>query len=95
MPTNQIQVQILFKYYARNMRTIDFFLNTCVFPTAQMRFPQRLMASAWDPEICQQQLLFSNDVFFPMRGFASQLASTNQSIITSEPCPPKSRLAGK
>ena len=45
--TNDAQFDILFKHFQKNYRTIDFWLNNCVYPSELDLYPQRLMANSW------------------------------------------------
>ena len=46
--SNTILVSLLVRYFAFNTLTINFWLNSCVFPLETMQFPERLEATAWD-----------------------------------------------
>ena len=46
--SNTVLVASLFKYFHKNMKTVNFWLNNCVFPVETMQFPFRLEATAWD-----------------------------------------------
>lgn len=46
--TNEVQVARLMKLYSRNMKTIDYYLNQCVYPKQTMIFPAKLAASPYD-----------------------------------------------
>jgi len=45
---NGTQFTLLVRSYKYNMRTINFWLNYCVFPRETKQFPSRIMANAWD-----------------------------------------------
>ena len=45
--SNVYQMGILWEYFGKNPRTIDFWLNTCVFPSELQQYPHRLTATAW------------------------------------------------
>ena len=45
--TNDAQFDILFKYYQNNYRTINFWLNNCVYPAELDLYPERLVANSW------------------------------------------------
>ena len=46
--SNSLLVANLLKYFHKNMKTVNFWLNICVFPVETMQFPFRLEATAWD-----------------------------------------------
>ncbi len=46
-PTNPYQFKILVEYFRSNMLTINFWLNTCVFPEEMQHHPWRLTANSW------------------------------------------------
>jgi len=45
--SNAPQQQYLLEYFSRNRRTINFWLNNCVFPVEMQQYPQRLSSNAW------------------------------------------------
>mmetsp|Transcript_15222 Transcript_15222/g.22444 ORF Transcript_15222/g.22444 Transcript_15222/m.22444 type:complete len:250 (-) Transcript_15222:19-768(-) len=45
--TNCKHFEILLTYFKKNPRTIDFWLNNCVFPGELDQYPQRLVANSW------------------------------------------------
>ena len=46
--SNSVLAATLFKYFQKNIKTINFWLNNCVFPVETAQFPYRLEATAWD-----------------------------------------------
>ncbi|KAJ3312282.1 hypothetical protein HDU76_002913 [Blyttiomyces sp. JEL0837] len=46
--SNHLQFELLFKTFHLCTSTIDFWLDTCVFPIDTQQYPFRLSASAWD-----------------------------------------------
>ena len=46
--TNTILMSLLNWYFSKNRKTINFWLNHCVFPIETKQFPYRLEATAWD-----------------------------------------------
>ena len=46
--SNTIMIELLFKFFSKNMKTINFWLNNCVFHVETTQFPYRLEATAWD-----------------------------------------------
>jgi hypothetical protein len=44
-PSNGMQRELLFKYYARNMAAIEFWLSFCVLPVETQQYSQRMCAS--------------------------------------------------
>ena len=46
-PSNAAQAVVLAQCYRFNMHTIDFWLNSCVFPLETVQFPHCIMATAW------------------------------------------------
>ena len=45
--SNAQQQQCLLRYFSRNRRTINFWLNNCVFPVEMQQYPQRISSNAW------------------------------------------------
>jgi hypothetical protein len=45
--TNNVQLVILFEYFHRNPFTIEYWLNSCVFPIEVDQYPQRMVSNAW------------------------------------------------
>ena len=45
--TNCAKVDILFEYFHKNPATIDFWLNSYIFPREVDQYPQRLVANSW------------------------------------------------
>jgi hypothetical protein len=45
---NKGQFDALKKYCFRNMETVNFWLNHCVFPNEMQHFPERMTASSWN-----------------------------------------------
>jgi len=45
--SNELQLNLLHKYYRFNMETINFWLNHCVFPIETKQYPQKLVGNAW------------------------------------------------
>ena len=45
--TNEVQLDLLHDVFRYNMATINFWLNTCVFPTETLQFPHSLIANAF------------------------------------------------
>lgn len=45
--SNAVQQKNMWKYYHRNMRAVNFFLNTCLFPQETEVKDKRLTSSAW------------------------------------------------
>ena len=46
--SNSVLVSLLVKYFSFNICTINFWLNSIIFPVETMQFPHRLEATAWD-----------------------------------------------
>ena len=46
--SNGPQFKIVMRSYRFNMRTINFWLTTCVLPRETKQFPKKIMANAWD-----------------------------------------------
>jgi Protein of unknown function (DUF3638)/Protein of unknown function (DUF3645) len=46
--SNTRQFRKLVNYFQRNMKTINFWLNSCVFPDEMQYYPQRLTGTAWN-----------------------------------------------
>ena len=46
--SNVHQFSSLIRYYCHNMKTINFWLNSCVFPLEMQHYPQRLTGTAWN-----------------------------------------------
>ena len=46
--SNSVLVSLLVKYFSFNICTINFWLNSIIFPVETMQFPYRLEATAWD-----------------------------------------------
>ena len=46
--TNKQQFDILMELFSLNMRTINFWLASCVFPGEMQQYPQRMTATAWN-----------------------------------------------
>ncbi|KAL7561124.1 hypothetical protein ACA910_009179 [Epithemia clementina (nom. ined.)] len=46
--SNEKQLDFLKLFFDRNMETVNFWLNTCVFPEEMQHFPQRMTATAWN-----------------------------------------------
>jgi hypothetical protein len=46
-PKNPQLLHLMHRYFSRNMATVDFWLNCCVFPTETKQYPARLARSAW------------------------------------------------
>jgi hypothetical protein len=45
--TNSQQMELMHTHFSHNMAAVDFWLNSCVFPTETQQYPQRLVANAW------------------------------------------------
>jgi|AntRauTorckE5430_2_1112549.scaffolds.fasta_scaffold00188_12 hypothetical protein len=45
--TNKSQFDVLYEYFRKNPETINFWLNTIIFPRYLDCYPQRLVATAW------------------------------------------------
>lgn len=45
--SNEMQVNLLHKYYKFNMETVNFWLNHCVFPIETKQYPKKLVGNAW------------------------------------------------
>ena len=45
--TNKLQFNDLYEYFHMNPETINFWLNTCIFPRDLDHYPQRLVANSW------------------------------------------------
>ena len=45
--SNKSQIKLLHEHFGMNPKTINFWLNNCVFPTELQQYPYRLMATAW------------------------------------------------
>ena len=45
--SNDAQFRSLCDFYHKNTNTIDFWLNSCVFPKEMQQYPQRLVGNPW------------------------------------------------
>ena len=45
--SNEQQGLLLYKYYHFNFEVVNFWLNSCIFPTETMQYPRKLIANAW------------------------------------------------
>ena len=63
--TNKTQVKQMWKFYRHNMFTVNFFLNTLVFPSETNQFEKRLAANSWhlaqNPSGCISGFSGTND----------------------------------
>jgi hypothetical protein len=46
--TNSAQMELMHTHFSHNMAAVDFWLNSCIFPTETQQYPQRLVANAWN-----------------------------------------------
>jgi hypothetical protein len=46
--SNRLQMELMHQHFSHNMAAVDFWLNSCVFPTETQQYPQRLVANAWN-----------------------------------------------
>jgi hypothetical protein len=46
--SNAVQVDILHSQYGKNMCTVNFWLNNCVFPIETVQYPHKIVATPWD-----------------------------------------------
>ncbi|KAI9910353.1 hypothetical protein PsorP6_010208 [Peronosclerospora sorghi] len=53
------QVELLCRVYSFCMETINFYLNTCVFPKDTQQYPQRLSRTAWNVAAGKNNIGFS------------------------------------
>ena len=91
--TNQVQFDLLYCLYRKNMLVINFWLDYVLFPTATMIFPEKLMASSWnltDSRLSSKQCGFSGTddacIFLPhplehQESEAASIKATNGKMI--------------
>ena len=83
--SNKYQIGLLHKYYGMNPKTINFWLNFCVFPNELQQYPQQLSATAWNltNENCGPSIGFSgtndNHKILPLQ--VTQYFSKNENPI--------------
>jgi hypothetical protein len=46
--SNSQQMELMHAHFSHNMAAVDFWLNSCIFPTETQQYPQRLVANAWN-----------------------------------------------
>jgi Protein of unknown function (DUF3645) len=54
---NEIQVDLLYQVYRKNMAFINFWLGYVLFPIATMVFPEKMTASSWNLTDCRKSSL--------------------------------------
>ncbi|KAI9329926.1 hypothetical protein DFJ73DRAFT_901188 [Zopfochytrium polystomum] len=47
-PSDEVQLSMLHRVYAKNFEAINFWLQSCVFPRDTTQFKERIAATAWD-----------------------------------------------